>query len=43
MNNTVKQYIKKLKFLNEKRRFDKLTPGQQTTYIKRLLQQQDEK
>ena len=37
MTNTVKKYIKKLKFLNEKRRFDKLTPGQQTAYIKKLL------
>ena len=42
MNNRVKQYIKKLKFWNEKRQFDKLTPEQQTTYIKKLLQQ-DEK
>ena len=41
MNNTVKKYMKKLEFFLEKRRFDKLTPGQQTTYIKKLLQQNE--
>ena len=43
MTNTVKKYMKKLEFFLEKRRFDKLTPGQQTSYIKNLLKQQDEK
>ena len=32
-----KGYIKKLSFFLEKRKFDKLTPRQQTAYIKKIL------
>tara|TARA_R110002072_G_scaffold4468_1_gene31188 strand:+ start:727 stop:867 length:141 start_codon:yes stop_codon:yes gene_type:complete len=32
-----KSFIKGLKAWNEKRIFDKLTPGQKTAYIKKLL------
>ena len=41
MNKTVKKYMEKLEFFLEKRQFDKLTPGQQTAYIKKLLQQNE--
>ena len=41
MNKTVKKYMKKLEFFLEKRQFDKLTPQQQTAYIKKMLQQNE--
>lgn len=37
------RYIQKLKNWNEKRLFDKLTPGQKTAYLKKLLAQDETK